>query len=60
MKGRFDKPLILGRLRPSELLTSILALSQCAAMRGGTVFQWAGRGEFRVHVLAALTCNWRF
>ena len=44
MKGRSDIPLILGRLRPSKRLTrpskrlaSTQVLSQCAAMRGGTV-----------------------
>ena len=44
MKGRSDIPLILGMLRPSKRLTrpskrltSTQVLSQCAAMRGGTV-----------------------
>ena len=37
MKGRSDIPLILGKFRPSEPLTSTQVLSQCAAIRGGTV-----------------------
>ena len=37
MKGRFNIPRILDRLRPSERLTSTQLLSQCAAMCGSTV-----------------------
>ena len=36
MKGRYDIPLILGRLMLSKRLTSTQVLSQCAAMRGCT------------------------
>ena len=37
MKGRSDVPLILGRLMPSNGLTSTQVLSKCAAMRGGAI-----------------------
>ena len=37
MKGRSEKTLILGRLRHSKRLNRTQVLSQCAAMRGGTV-----------------------
>ena len=49
MKRRSDTPLYLGRIMPSKRLKSTQVLSQCAAMRGGTVQlinvskpRWAG------------------